>query len=178
MAAYPVLKINIQANPDAKVAQWQSAMTYKFVGALDAITKPKSYQIPAILVGVAIGAVTEALRKIVKQSERYRAWITSRGGYAFDLVLDCVLLPSPYASSFGGFIELATSIWWGIGGTFASIWNTLAEREAKKKKVAGGQAEDLPDDMSTTSLVGGGLIAGDSIAALALGVIGLLALVK
>ena len=32
--------------------------------------------------------------------------------------------------------------------------------------------------MSVTSLVGGGLIAGDSIAALILGIIGLLALVK
>ena len=43
-------------HPEAKVAQWQSAMTYKFVGALDALTHPKRFQIPAILVGVAIGA--------------------------------------------------------------------------------------------------------------------------
>src|SRR5216683_1142969 len=41
MRAYPVLTINIHANPEAKVAQWQSAMTYKFVGALKAITEPK-----------------------------------------------------------------------------------------------------------------------------------------
>ena len=37
---------------------------------------------------------------------------------------------------------------------------------------AGGEA--LPDDMSTSSLVGGGLLAGDSLAALALGIVGLL----
>ena len=35
-------------------------------------------------------------------------------------------------------------------------------------------AEGLPSDMSTTSLVGGGLIAGDSLAALSVGIYGLL----
>jgi hypothetical protein len=33
---------------------------------------------------------------------------------------------------------------------------------------------ELPADMSTMSLVGGGLIAGDSLAALAIGVCGML----
>jgi hypothetical protein len=78
-----------------------------------------------------------------------------------------------------------------VGGTFASAWNTFAERAAaqtagarqgddggKAPKPQGAADEAVPDDMSTTSLVGGGLIAGDSIAALVLGVIGLLALVK
>jgi uncharacterized oligopeptide transporter (OPT) family protein len=178
MTAYPVLKINIQANPEAKVAQWQSAMTYKFVGALDALTHPKSYEIPAILVGVAIGVVTEAARKIIKQSERYKTWIKTKAGSAFDLVLDCAILPSPYASSFAGFVELTTSVWWGIGGVFSSVWNTIAKRAAAKKAETAPAGEELPEDMSTTSLVGGGLIAGDSIAALVLGVLGLLALVK
>jgi uncharacterized oligopeptide transporter (OPT) family protein len=178
MAAYPVLKINIQANPEAKVAQWQSAMTYKFVGALDAITQPKSYQIPAILVGVAIGLVTEAARKVVKRSVRYKVWIRTRMGSVFDLVFDCLILPSPYASSFAGFVELTTSIWWGVGGVLSSVWNALAKRASAQKAEAKAAGEELPEDMSTTSLVGGGLIAGDSIAALALGVIGLLALVK
>ena len=40
------------------------------------------------------------------------------------------------------------------------------------------EGEALPEDMSTTSLVGGGLIAGDSIAALATGIAGLLSLGK
>jgi hypothetical protein len=46
---------------------------------------------------------------------------------------------------------------------------------AKKKPVAGEKA--MPEDMSTTSLVGGGLIAGDSLAALGLGIAGLTATV-
>ena len=33
---------------------------------------------------------------------------------------------------------------------------------------------EIPADMSTMSLVGGGLIAGDSLAALTLGILGLL----
>jgi hypothetical protein len=37
--------------------------------------------------------------------------------------------------------------------------------------------DTLADDMSTTSLIGGGLIAGDALAALGLGVAGLLATV-
>jgi hypothetical protein len=153
-------------------------MTYKFVGALDALTHPKSYQMPAILVGVAIGAVTEAGRKIIKDNAKYKAWIKTRGGYVFDLALDCALLPSPYASSFAGFIELSTSLWWGFGGIFSSVWNTIAKLPSAEKPDAAVSGEELPEDMSTTSLVGGGLIAGDSIAALALGVIGLLSLVK
>lgn len=177
MEAYPVLKINIHAHPEAKVAQWQSAMTYKFVGALKAITDPRPEQIPAILFGVALGVATEVARKIIKQNPRYKAWIKTQNGFAFDFTLDCVLLPSPYASSFAGFVELKTCLWWGAGGVFSSAWNTLAKRDAARKKAeappGAEDTEELPEDMSTTSLVGGGLIAGDSIAALVLGVLGL-----
>ncbi|MCC6644926.1 MAG: OPT/YSL family transporter [Polyangiaceae bacterium] len=169
MEAYPVLKIDVHSKPEAKVDQWQSAMTYKFVGALRGITSPKSYQVPAILVGVAIGVVTEAARKLIKGNARYKAWAAERG-FAFDFALDAALLPSPYASSFAGFVELTTCVWWGAGGLLSSAWNTIAKKQARPAE----GAEDLPEDMSTTSLVGGGLIAGDSIAALVLGVLGLI----
>ncbi|MFT3770779.1 MAG: OPT/YSL family transporter [Minicystis sp.] len=173
MEAYPVLR-----DPNGKDPRWQSAMTLKFTGAIEALTKPKPFQIPAILVGVGIGLVTEGARKIIKQNERYKAWIKTQRGFAFDLVLDCALLPSPYASSFAGFVELTTSVWWGVGGVFSSVWNTIAKRAQAKKAEGAPAGEELPEDMSTTSLVGGGLIAGDSIAALVLGVLGLLALMK
>jgi hypothetical protein len=39
------------------------------------------------------------------------------------------------------------------------------------------QRPDVPQDMSGTSLFGGGLIAGDALAALAIGIAGLLATV-
>ena len=177
MAAYPVLKVDTYTNPGAKVAQWQSAMTFKFVGALRGITSPKSWQIPAILVGLAIGFVTEVGRKILKNNAKYKAWLKTSRGNAFDFAVDCVLLPSPYASSFAGFVEFNTVVWWGVGGAFSTIWNAVAKnRQATHNPVVHG--EELPEDMSTMSLVGGGLIAGDSIAALILGIIGLMALVK
>jgi hypothetical protein len=52
-----------------------------------------------------------------------------------------------------------------------SAFNTLF----KPKAVPG--ATTLPEDMSTTSLVGGGLIAGDALAALGIGLVGLLSMV-
>jgi len=173
MEAYPVLKVDTFAHPDQKVAQWQSAMTYKIVGVLRGLTQPQSWQIPAMLIGVAIGVATEVVRKIVKANARYKAW-AARGGFTFDFCFDAFLVPSPYASSFAGFVGFSTSMWFGGGGVLASVWNTLQKRLAKPPEPG---AEALPEDMSTVSLVGGGLIAGDSIAALILGVIGLMALV-
>ena len=35
--------------------------------------------------------------------------------------VDAILLPSPYALSFGGFVNLPTSLWFGAGGVVASL---------------------------------------------------------
>jgi len=43
-----------------------------------------------------------------------------------------------------------------------------------KSRTARPAAGEIPADMSTMSLVGGGLIAGDSLAALSVGIYGLL----
>ena len=80
-----------------------------------------------------------------------------------------MVLPSPYASSFGGFVNLGTSSWFAAGGVIASIANSLPKKKDK--------ATALPEDMSTASLVGGGLIAGDALAALGVGIVGLLSTV-
>jgi len=85
-----------------------------------------------------------------------------------NFIVDAILLPSPYAFSFGGFVNYWTSMWFGGGGITSTLFNTLVK--SKKTKDDG-----LPEDMSTTSLVGGGLIAGDAIAALGIGVFGLVA---
>jgi hypothetical protein len=97
---------------------------------------------------------------------------TSRAGHAADFVLDALVLSSPYASSFGGFVELPTVLWWTAGGVGAALFNLgQAKLASRRPPRADGQ---LPSDMSTTSLVGGGLIAGDSLAALSVGLYGLL----
>ena len=67
------------------------------------------------------------------------------------------------------FVNLMTSTWFAAGGALASLLNSLPKPKGAK--------ETLPEDMSTASLVGGGLIAGDALAALGLGIAGLLATV-
>jgi hypothetical protein len=199
MTAYPALKIDTYAQPDAKVDQWQSAMTFKFVGALRDLGDLPPYKVTAIVIGLAVGLVTEIARKILHRHEGYKRFIHgSKGGFVTGWLMDSIFLPSPYASSFGGFVDLVTTFWFAAGGTLSSVINTASkppkeviaqeggsmEGESKENMAdAAGPKEHvegdaLPEDMSSTSLVGGGLIAGEALFALALGIIGLLALVK
>jgi uncharacterized oligopeptide transporter (OPT) family protein len=149
MAAYPVLmQDQTVMKAGQQPAEWSSAMTYKFVGVLRSLTDDKPYQRTAIGVGIAIGLAIELQRKVLRPR---------------NFVLDAIVLPSPYALSFGGFVNLPTSLWLGAGGVVASLIGLRGPKE-----------RELPDDMSGTSLFGGGLIAGDAIAALAIGAAGLL----
>jgi uncharacterized oligopeptide transporter (OPT) family protein len=150
MAAYPVL---LQDQTVLKAGQqptgWSSAMTYKFVGVLRSLTEDPPEQRIAIGIGIAAGLAIALLRK----------WLRPRS-----FVLDAVVLPSPYALSFGGFVNLPTSLWLAAGGIAGSL---LAARAPRQR--------DLPADMSHASLFGGGLIAGDALAAVGIGVASLLA---
>jgi uncharacterized oligopeptide transporter (OPT) family protein len=172
MSAYPVLTLDQTVmTAEQQPGAWVSAMTYKFVGALRTLTDDKPYQRTAIWVGIGIGALTQIVRTALKANSSYRRFIVSRFGYAVDFLVDAVFLPSPYASSFGLFFNPSTSYWFGGGSVFSSLVNTVREKIAK----VNGKQADLPSDMSPTSLIGGGLIAGDAIAALGLGMIGLVA---
>lgn len=170
MKAYPILAVNQYAHPGTPgIEKWQSAMTFKFVGALEGIANPKPEVTVALILGITLGIVIETLRKIIKRREAYRAWVKgTRGGYVTDMVLDCTILASPYASSFGGFVDFPVAAWFGGGSVLSSGIQTWA---ARRPRTAAQQ--ELPEDMSTMSLVGGGLIAGDSLAALGLGIWGL-----
>jgi uncharacterized oligopeptide transporter (OPT) family protein len=164
MGAYPVL--NADQTAGIHVDGWQSAMTFKMVGALKNLTNPKPYTYTALWIGVGIGFGTELLRKLLKVSPAYKAFVArGKTGYTVDFLVDAVILPSPYASSFGGFVELATSMWFGGGGILGSLMGMIQKRRGSR--TAG---DVLPEDMSTVSLIGGGLIAGDSLAALGFGV--------
>ncbi|MDB5943439.1 MAG: peptide transporter, partial [Ramlibacter sp.] len=68
-----------------------------------------------------------------------------------------------------GHLLLGQPLFFLLFAIVASLWEALAPR-----RNAGG--DELPPDMSATSLAGGGLIAGDALAALLLGLLGLLAL--
>ena len=173
MTAYPVLQADQFSQKVAGAEKWQSAMTFKFVGALKGITNPKPHVMKALQLGVLLGLLIETTRKVLKRNPRYQAFATgSRPGRVTDFVLDAFIIPSPYASSFGGFVELMTSIWWTLGGVLASVYDW---GQAKRQRSAAiPAAGELPADMSTMSLVGGGLIAGDSLAALSVGIYALL----
>ena len=176
MAAYPVLLLDQTTMTEGQQpAQWNAAMTFKFVGILKSLTDDKPYQRTAIWVGVGTGLLIELVRKIVFASERWAAYKKTRSGGAVDFVLDSTVLSSPYAMSFGGFVNLATSLWLGAGGVVASLLDARARAQEEARRP--GEDGELPADMTGTSLFGGGLIAGDALAALGLGLIALGALV-
>ena len=172
MSAYPVLlQDQTVMKASEQPANWSAAMTYKFVGVLRSLTRPQPGQIPAIWVGIAIGFAIQLARKLVKRAQGYQRFVASgRAGFATDFAIDCFLLPSPYALSFGGFVNLNTSGWFAAGGVASSAFNTVF----KPKPGEGGA---VPEDMSSTSLFGGGLIAGDALAALGIGIVGLVSTV-
>ncbi|HEX6704733.1 MAG TPA: OPT/YSL family transporter [Albitalea sp.] len=175
MAAYPVLlKDQTVMKAAEQPAEWSAAMTYKFVGALRSLTEDKPYQRTAIWVGVAIGFAIELVRKLLWGSAGFQRFTKSgRSGRVTDFVLDAIVIPSPYALSFGGFVNLHTSLWLGAGGVLTHVVDAFGPKPASRSD-APGDAVELPSDMTTSSLVGGGLIAGDALAALGLGVVGLL----
>lgn len=172
MHAYPVLALDQTSLPaDQQPARWTSAMTYKIVGVLHGLAQSRTEQHIAVAIGLAIGLVTAVLRKAIMGRPAWQRFAQSgRRGRAVDFLLDAVILPSPYASSFGGFVNLAAAGWMAAGGVVASVAPAVA-RPARP-------GHGLPPDMSTTSLVGGGLIAGDALAALGIGMAGLLAVAR
>ncbi len=174
MSAYPILTQDQFAHPHLEGAQkWQSAFTFKMVGALRGITTDQPHVMTALKLGIGLGLLIELLRKLIRNRPGYQRFVAgSRAGRITGFLLDAVFLPSPYAAAFGGFVERITIFYWAAGGVVSLLWETLQSKRASNR--AGPAAEALPADMSTTSLIGGGLIAGDSLAALGLGIYGLL----
>lgn len=173
LAAYPVLKVDTFLHPEMKTGNWQSAMTYKFAGILRGLSSAETTTLKLMGLGIAIGLVIQIIRVMLKNSRSYQAW-KERSAFtkSADFVIDTIILPGPYASSLGGFVEFPTAFWYGFGGIFSSVWQWVVARNSAGKDT--GQ----PQDMDSTSLLGGGLIAGEALAFLTLGIIGLLALAR
>ncbi|RAS04162.1 OPT/YSL family transporter [Cupriavidus alkaliphilus] len=166
LQAYPVLALDQTSLPaDQQPARWTSAMTYKIVGVLHGLSQDRAGQYLAVAAGLVIGLATALLRRAILGHPAWQRFARSgRAGHAADFVLDAVILPSPYASSFGGFVNLAAAAWMAAGGVLARA----------ALGAAGARRQGLPRDMNTASLLGGGLIAGDALAALGIGMAGLL----
>ena len=158
-------------------------MTYKFVGAIRTMGNLPAYQLKALLLGLGIGFFTEVGRKLLARSRRYQAYIKSGStGFAVGWIVDAVLLSSPYASSTGGFLDIYTSLWFAGGSLLHPLLSPRrpAPPSREVRDPSPGPEEEgapLPADMSTPSLIGGGLIAGESLYTLVVGIIALMALV-
>jgi uncharacterized oligopeptide transporter (OPT) family protein len=171
--AYPVLRVDTFAHPEASVGVWQSAMTFKFVGAIRGIGHLAPAQVHALWLGLGLGFGIEVARKLLRRAARYQRFIASGAvGFALGWVVDAVILASPYASSTGGFLDLGTAAWFAAGSLLSSLLSP--RRRATDPAPETGDA--LPEDMSTPSLLGGGLIAGESLYTLGAGIAALLAL--
>jgi uncharacterized oligopeptide transporter (OPT) family protein len=172
---YPVLTVDTFAHPETNVGVWQSSMTFKFVGAIRGLGHLKPVQITALWIGFAIGLATEIGRKLLARARVYQRFIASgRGGFAIGWIVDAVLLPSPYASSTGGFLEFSASAWFAGG----SLLGAALGRRRPPALAPEAKGDALPEDMSTASLIGGGLIAGESLYTLGVGVAALLLALK
>lgn len=168
LSAYPILQVNQFGVPKVEGAEkWSSAFTYKLVGILKGLTSPNPNFITALEFGILLGLVTELLRKLLKDWQCYQAFVKSgKLGFGVDFAIDTFALPSPYAASFGGFVDMMTALWFALGGIMASFAKLVqTEGQVKDEDKSPGTEE-----MSTVSLVGGGLIAGDSLCALILGI--------
>ncbi|HEY3862752.1 MAG TPA: OPT/YSL family transporter [Verrucomicrobiae bacterium] len=171
MHAYPILNMDQLAHKNVDAAKhWQSAFTYKMVGALRGIVEYNPRVMKALSLGIGIGLLMELLRKFIKGRPGFKEFTAdTRNGRAVSFLLDAVFLPSPYAYAFGGFVELSWLYWWALGGVTASLYELAEARWFPPARLEG----EVPSDMSTMSLVGGGFIAGDALAALAIGIYGL-----
>src|SRR4029077_15664400 len=93
MSAYPVLKIDTFTHPEARVGVWQSAMTFKFVGAIRGMGHLAPAQVTALKRGFGIGLVKEVLRKLLKRWSAYGRFVASgTAGFAVGWLVDAVLL--------------------------------------------------------------------------------------
>jgi uncharacterized oligopeptide transporter (OPT) family protein len=189
LSAYAVLGVDTFAHPEARVGIWQSAMTYKLVGAIRGIGHLAGYQVKALAIGLAIGVVVAVGRRLLAASKGYQRFIASGAfGFAIGWIVDAIFLSSPYASSTGGFLDLTVSLWFAGGSVVSSLLApkpaAAAASTSETSEIVGNpdavplgadEADELPADMSTTSLVGGGLIAGESLYALGAGIAALFA---
>jgi uncharacterized oligopeptide transporter (OPT) family protein len=177
MSAYPQLKTDMFTHPEAGAGVWQSAMTYKFVGAIRGLGHLAGFQVKALAIGLAIGVGIAIARRALAASRGYQRFVKAGAlGFSVGWIVDAILLSSPYASSTGGFLDIKVAAWFAGGSVISSLlaWQANA---AKKQAAGKKEGEDaLPADMSTTSLVGGGLIAGESLYALGAGIASLLTL--
>lgn len=153
LETFPVLK----AVPTSEVA-WSSAMTLKMVGALQGIGGYEPHQLKALLIGLVLGLAISLLRKRFKRVQLEDGRMGFSRNKPLDFVVDTVVLPLPYASSFGGFVPFILVFWFGIGGTIRGIF------DAAKNAFSSSEQSDESATTNGAELTGVGLIVGETAA--------------
>ena len=141
MAAYPVLlQDQTVMKADQQPAEWSAAMTYKFVGVLRSLTDDKPSSASRSASALRSAWRSKPCASSSCRAPAYQRFVAGgRRGRAIDFAVDAVLLPSPYALSFGGFVNLPTSLWFGAGGVVASLLDaTRAEPAGRASRPAPG----------------------------------------
>ena len=172
MNTNPVLRVDTFAHPEAAaggVAVGDDVQVRGRASAASATSRP--IRCKALGIGLAHRHRHRGRARVLAASPGYQRFISvGRRGFAIGWIVDAILLASPYASSTGGFLELTSACG---SRPAASSARSLAGARRRRSEPRRRTSDALPADMSTTSLMGGGLIAGESLYALGAGMIGL-----
>ena len=189
MSAYPVLGIDTFAHPEAKVGIWQSAMTYKLVGAIRGIGHLAGYQVKALgdrprhrHRGRRRAAPAGRVEGLPAVHRVGRVRFCDRLDRRRDLAVEPLRVvdgrlpgsdgqPLVRGRQRGQLVARAQA----GRGRREHVGDGGARRQPRAPADAPTRTDELPADMSTTSLVGGGLIAGESLYALGAGIAALFA---
>ena len=150
MSAYPVLRIDTFTHPEAKVGIWQSAMTYKFVGAIRGIGHLAA--VPgdrARRSASRIGLVIEVARKLLAALGAATSASSPRAsrGFAVGWIVDAVLLVEPLRLVDRRLPRDLDGRAWFAAGSVAELAARAAPRSTPHAPRSSGDA--LPEDMST-----------------------------
>ncbi len=142
------------------VSGWESAMSLKLAGTVRTVRAMSSAQVEALVTGFVVGILLAVLRRVCTREVEGRPVFSPRP--ALDFVVDAILLPSPFAFSFGGFVSFRAAAWFAGGSVLRSLWDLVASRKSA--------TDSRPaDEMNPASLLGGGLIAGETLAYVLIG---------
>lgn len=136
-------------------------MTLKIAGTIRTIRSMEAAQLEALAAGFVLGIALAVARRVLRKADSNGLPRFARNK-AVDFLFDAVLLPTPFALSFGGFVSLSAAAWFAAGSVVRSLWDQWVGS-------APGTAGHEPAELSGPSLLGGGLIAGETLAYVSVG---------
>ena len=149
---------------------WESAMTLKLAGTIRTVRRMSPVQLEALVAGFALGVLLALVRRFARRvgPEGIPTFSSNRTA---DFLLDAIICPTPFALSFGGFVSFGTAAWFALGSVVRSLWEEATARRQSEGAAGAPGAGDGSAEMGGPSLVGGGLIAGETLAYVALGLV-------